>query len=273
MHGADAAIDAAALERFRARYGEIALPPLAVVIAAYNEADNIGPVVAGIPRKVRDLDVAVIVVDDGSADATADVAARHGALVVVPGANRGQGAALRLGYRVAREFGARYIATTDADGQYDATELPTIVGPLVDGVADFVSGSRRLGRAETTDRVRHAGVRVYAALISVLTRQRVTDPANGFRAMRAEVTAHVTLDQPQYQATELLIGARYRGFRIAERPTTMRQRSSGASKKGSNLVYGYRFGRVILGTWWREVRRNRREGRRLSSPPSTTPVS
>ena len=200
--------DDQAIERFRARYGEAPLAPLAVVIAAYNEADSIGPVLDAIPREVCGLGVSLVVVDDGSRDGTAEVASRHGALVVEPGVNRGQGAALRLGYRVARERGSHYIATTDADGQYDATELPLIVGPVVAGEADFVSCSRRLGRAETTDRVRHAGVRLYAALISLLIRQRITDPANGFRAMVAELTAEVTLEQPQYQATELLIGAR-----------------------------------------------------------------
>jgi glycosyltransferase involved in cell wall biosynthesis len=267
-------VDDAALERFRSEYGDehgaVTLAPLTVVIAAYNEAANIGSVVETIPREVCGLAVSVVVVDDGSSDGTADVVRQHtgsSAYVVEPKVNRGQGAALRLGYRVAREMGARYIATTDADGQYEAAELPLVVAPLVAGEADFVTGSRRLGRAETTDRFRHAGVYVYAWLVSLLTRKRVTDTSNGMRAMRAAVTAHVTLEQPQYQASELLVGTIYRGFRVTERATTMHDRSSGASKKGGNLVYGYRYGRVIVRTWWRELRRNRREGRRLGDPP------
>jgi glycosyltransferase involved in cell wall biosynthesis len=265
-----AAIDDTAIARFRAEYPGVALKPLTVVIAAYNEAGNIAPVVAGIPRDVCGLGVSVVVVDDGSRDDTADVVRRHADVdtyVVEPVVNRGQGAALRLGYRVAREHGARFIATTDADGQYDANELPLIVAPLVAGEADFVTGSRRLGRAETDDRFRHAGVHVYAWLVSLLARQRITDTSNGLRAMRAEVTAHVTLAQPQYQASELLLGTIYRGFRVTERATTMHQRNSGASKKGGNVLYGYRYGRVVVGTWWRELRRNRREGRRLGDPP------
>lgn len=265
-------VDRVAIDRFRVDAPAGGLAPLAIVIAAYNEADSIGPVIDAIPREVCGLAVDIVVVDDGSRDATAEVAARHGALVVRPGVNRGQGAALRLGYRVARECGAQLIATTDADGQYDASELPLIIEPLVSDAADFVSGSRVLGRALTTDRMRLAGVRVYARLLTLLTRRHITDPANGFRAMRADLTAAVTLEQPQYQATELLIGAVYRGFRTTERATTMHMRSSGASKKGGNLLYGYRFGRVIIGTWWRELRRNRREGRTLASAAPRTDV-
>ena len=270
-------VDNAALARFRAEYGtsgdgagDVALPPVAVVIAAYNEATNIGQVIDAVPREVCGLPVSVVVVDDGSSDDTAAVVRGHGGYAVEPLVNRGQGAALRLGYRAAREGGARFIATTDADGQYDASELPLIVGPLVEGTADFVSGSRRLGRAETHDRVRLAGVRFYAGMIGVLTRTPITDPANGFRAMTAKVTEQVTLEQPQYQATELLIGAIYRGFRVTERATTMRERHSGGSKKGNNLLYGYRFGKVIVSTWWREARRARRDGGRLGAPTTRT---
>ena len=103
--------------------------------------------------------------------------------------------------------------------------------------------------------MRATGVVVFGALISVLTGQRITDPANGLRAMRAEVTAEVELRQPQYQATELLIGAALRGFRVAEVPVVMYQRRAGTTKKGGNLAYGARVGRVIVGTWWRARRR------------------
>jgi hypothetical protein len=70
--------------------------------------------------------------------------------------------------------------------------------------------------------------------------------------MRAEVTAAVTLDQPQYQASELLLGVISHGFRVLEVPATMRVRAAGSTKKGSNLRYGARYARVMLGTWWRE---------------------
>jgi hypothetical protein len=226
--------------------------PLAVVIAAYDEEGSIAEVVTSLPAQAGGLPLEVIVVVDGALDGTAARGEQAGALVCDVAVNRGQGAALRLGYFLARTRGARIIATTDADGQYDAAELGRVVAPVVEGTADFVTGSRRLGSELTTDGLRHAGVVFFGLLISVLTGQRVTDPACGLRAMRAEVTAAVTLEQPQYQASELMIATALAGYRLAEVPITMRPRSAGTTKKGGNVLYGVRFTRVVLGTWWRD---------------------
>lgn len=228
---------------------------LAVVIAAYNESDNLPAVLADMPSRVLGLSVVTLVVDDGSADATAAAARSGGALVAVLPENCGQGVALRLGYRLAREMAAPYIATLDADGQYDPAELADVVAPLLSGDADFVTGSRRLGRAESPTLTRRVGTRVFARLVSLLVGQRVTDTSNGLRAMRAEVTGKVTLRQQQYQASELLIGAMAAGYRVVEVPTVIHRRLSGRSKKGPNLLYGYRYAGVVLSTWWRERRR------------------
>ena len=267
---AAAAADDVAVTDFRAQYGDVALAPVSIVVAAYNEADSIGDVLAKLPAEVLGLDVDVIVVDDGSSDGTGTVAQAAGAWVARLEPNRGQGAALRVGYRIAREGGASYIVTTDADGQYDAADIPELLRPLVEDEADFVSGSRRLGREETTDRLRSLGVRVFARVIRTVTGAPISDPANGLRAMRAELTGVVTLSQPQYQASELLIAALVQGFRVTERPTTMRPRAAGASKKGGNLAYSFRFAGVVFGTWRRE-RRLRRSAARRSSPRGRTP--
>jgi glycosyltransferase involved in cell wall biosynthesis len=230
--------------------------PLAIVIPAYNEEPSVAEVVAEIPGEAAGLQTELIVVVDGSSDATAARATEAGALVCDVPVNRGQGAALRLGYWLARARGARVIATIDADGQYEPRELGRVVEPILAGEADFVSGSRRLGTELTTDRVRHLGVLVFGALFSLLVRHRITDPACGVRAMRAEVTAAVTLEQPQYQASELMISAALNGFRLAEVPTTMRDRGShaGHTKKDGNWRYGVRFARAALHTWWRDRR-------------------
>jgi glycosyltransferase involved in cell wall biosynthesis len=228
--------------------------PLAVVIPAYNEEPTVASVVKEVPARNAGLGTEVIVVVDGARDATAAQASAAGALVCDVPINRGQGAALRLGYWLARARGARVIATIDADGQYEAAEIADVVQPILDGRADFVSGSRRLGAELTTDRIRHLGVIVFGALFSLLVRHRVTDPACGIRAMRSDLTAAVRLEQPQYQASELMISAALHGFRLAEVPTTMRDRGVHATgtKKGGNFGYGVRFARAALHTWKRD---------------------
>lgn len=238
---------------FLRRYEDKPPADLAVVMAAYNEQESVGHVVKDTPREVAGLSTEVIVVVDGSTDDTALVAEEAGALVCNVAENRGQGASLRLGYHLARERGARYIITTDADGQWLADDMERVMAPVLAGEADFVNGSRRLGSTANQDFARNAGVVVFAALISALTGKRVTDPASGLRAMTAELTAAVVLDQPQYQSAELLISAAMGGFRIVEVPIYMQKRHSGKSKKGGNLAYGWRFGKVVVRTWLREL--------------------
>ena len=238
--------------------------PLAIVIPAYNEEPTVAEVIREISDAAAGLALEIIVVVDGSRDNTAREAACAGALVCDVPVNRGQGAALRLGYWLARARGAQIICTIDADGQYEPSEIAAVVQPIVAGRADFVSGSRRLGTELTTDATRHLGVIVFGAILTVLTRHRITDPACGLRAMRAEVAAAVTLEQAQYQASELQISAALNGFRLAEVPTTMRDRGIHATgtKKGGNFGYGVRFARAAIHTW----RRDRRAARMRLRP-------
>jgi glycosyltransferase involved in cell wall biosynthesis len=179
--------------------------------------------------------------------------------------NCGHGIALRVGYQLAREHGARFIVTLDGDGQWDPADVPTVLQPLLSGEADFVIGSRVLGRSENRDLLRQAGVHVFAALVRLMTGVVVTDTSSGLRAMRAEVTASVRQEQVQYQTAELLIGAIYAGYRVVERPVVMHERIAGESKKGLDLVYGFRYARVILTTWWR-ARRARERVARVGEP-------
>jgi hypothetical protein len=172
---------------------------------------------------------------------------------------------LRLGYRVARENGARFIVTSDGDGQTNPDDLAVVLEPVMTDRADFVNGSRRLGVTHGTDAVRNTGVVVFAKIISLLTRTPVTDTANPIRAFRAELTAELVLTEPQYQAPDLLIGAIMHGCRFEERPVTVRTRISGVSKKGGNLLYGLYYGRAVARTWLRE-RRSRPVRQPLSEP-------
>ena len=103
-----------------------------------------------------------------------------------------------------------------------------------------------LGAAETDDGFRQAGVHVFGALVRLLTGSEVTDTSSGFRAMRAEVTETVRQEQVQYQTSELLIGALAQGYRVVERPITMRKRMAGRARRATTSSTGCGTRRVIL---------------------------
>ena len=239
---------------FRRRHPDAAFGPVLVLITSYLEAANIGPVLKAVPDEVANLGVSTLVVVDGGDDGTEDIVVQAGAYCASLPVNMGQGVALRLGYELAGAHGARYVVTVDADGQNDPAELPQILEPLLAGEADFVIASRRLGTDHTSDRVRRAGVVFFSTVINRITRQRLTDTSNGFRALRIEVLQDVRLEQDQYQTAELIISAAARGWRLAEVPTVWHPRASGTSKKGRNAVFALNYARVVLRTWRREHR-------------------
>ncbi len=133
-------VERGAAAGFLAAIPRAAGAPLAVVIPAYNEEPTVADGGPESPGEAAGLRTEVIVVVDGARDGTAERAPRAGALVCDVPVNRGQGAALRLGYWLARARGAQVIATIDADGQYEPGELDRVVEPILSGRADFVSG-------------------------------------------------------------------------------------------------------------------------------------
>lgn len=226
---------------------------MVALIAALDEEASLADVLTSMPTQSHGLGIGVLVVDDGSTDSTAQVARRGGARVARFDVNLGHGRALRFGYRLAIERGARYIVTLDADGQNDPAEMGALLDPILNDDADFVIASRRLGRDETTNRLRASGVVVFALLTSTLTGTYLSDTSNGYRALRAEVVEQVLdhLIQDQYQTAELLLHVLRRGWRVRQVAATWHPRSAGESKKGSDLAYGLRYARVLFDTWWR----------------------
>ena len=222
-----------------------------VCVPAFEEADNLPGVIAEIPATVAGLPTHILVIDDGSADATAAVASGLGAHVVRHPVNSGQGAALQTGYLVAERLGADIVVTLDADGQHDPAEIERLVGPIVRDEADFVVGSRRMGASDSESRARDAGISVYTRLINLLGGTQISDIANGYRAIRASRLSEISFTEDQFHNPELLLGAARAGLRVVDVPVTIRRRASGQSKKGTNLRYGVGFLRVMLKTWLR----------------------
>ncbi len=222
-----------------------------VGLPALDEAENLPAVLARMPKTVRDRPVGVVVIDDASEDGTGEVAYEHGAAVVRHPFRRGQGAALRVVYDLARKVDADVVVTLDADGQHRPEEIEAVVGPILDGAADFVIGSRLLGQGEGGSRARSLGIRLINRMINLLAGTKISDCSSGFKAIAVPRLADIVLREDQFQAGEAIVSAAHHGLRIAEAPITVLPRAAGTSKKGHDLAYGLGFTRTILKTWWR----------------------
>src|SRR5205823_2428266 len=229
-------IENLALEQFE-QFGhpEAFAGGIAVVIPAYNESENIHHVLGALPERVCGMPLHAIVIDDGSSDRTTEAAREAGAAAIRLPLNRGQGAALRTGYRLALATGADVVVTMDADGQHRADELPRLVGPVVDGTADVVNGSRVLGDADPSHAAREMGIWLFAKLLSVLTWGRVSDPACGYRAVRTTALRGLEFRQDQFHNSEFIVEASKKKLRSIEVPVTVAGRLSGASKKPAHF--------------------------------------
>ena len=247
-----AVLEGIASERFRSS-GEAAdfHGRIAVVIPAYNEAESIGAVLAAIPKRVCEREVRVLVVDDGSRDGTDEVALATGVAVARHVTNRGGGAALRTGYRLMVDAGAEIVVTLDADGQHLPAEMENLVRPLLEGEADVAHGSRVLGRADRNHLARELGIVFFNRVVSLITRTRVTDCSNGYRAVRATVLPLLVLRQEQFHTSEFMIEAIKRGVPAIEVPVTVERRTHGSSKKPAVVRYGVGFANAIVRTWLR----------------------
>lgn len=224
---------------------------LAVVMPAYNEADNISAVLGEMPTEVYDMPVQPIVIADGCTDATEDVASRLGAVVIRRDLRRGSGAAVRLGYTAALRGRARMIVTLDADGQHDPKEMQSLVEPLLGNRADMVQGSRVLGSFEVESKARKWGVAVFAKLLTTLGRTKITDPSTGYRAITAEALRRLRLKQDQFYVSEVILDAARKGLRVVEVPITLRRRAGGITKKPTTIRYAWGFSKAIMRTWLR----------------------
>ena len=244
-------VDYMALQRLKESGWEPIPGACAVVIPAYNEADNLPAVLGQMPGEVEGLPTMPIVIADGCTDDTEAVAARFGAGVIRRDLRRGSGAAVRLGYKAALEAGAKVVVTLDADGQHDPKEMHRLVEPLIAGDCDMVQGSRILGSFEIESNVRMYGVKVFAKLLSALSRTRISDPSTGYRAMTATALRRLDLRQDQFYVSEVILDSARKGLNVIEVPITFRKRASGVTKKPTSLKYAWGFSKAIFRTWMR----------------------
>jgi glycosyltransferase involved in cell wall biosynthesis len=236
-----AAVRSAAAER-----GRVTVPTVAIVMSALDESESIAEVLGDLPEEVSGLAVVPVVVDDGSTDATADIAGQAGAVVVRHPMNLGQGEGLRSGFATAEALGADVVVTMDADGQHDPAELSALVGPVVSDEADYVQGSRFLGRYDDAGSVRDVGIRFFTGLINLLARTRITDCTNGYRAIRVRELTRLDLVEDRFSASEILIETAAAGLRMREVPVHIRSRHAGTSRKPGGIRYPLGYLAVVL---------------------------
>ena len=211
-----------------------------VIIPAYQEEAALPAVLDELAR-LGAYDV--LVVDDGSIDATAEVAKAKGAVVAQLPFNLGIGAALRTGFRYAHKHGYERVVQLDADGQHDPNEIPLLLAQL-DAGADMVVGTRFLesGSVYEVGRLRFGAMRFLRLAVHLLAGQRFSDTSSGFRGFSKSMTEFFARTYPQeyMESVEALLLACYGGFRVVEIPAEMRQRAGGRpSSRNFKLLYHY----------------------------------
>jgi glycosyltransferase involved in cell wall biosynthesis len=225
------------------------------IVPALNEEGAIGSVIDEI--RAFDATFDVVVIDDGSADRTRDVAAARGAHVLRLPFNLGIGGAVQTGFRYAFENGYELAVRVDGDGQHDPAELPKIVQPVLDGAADICVGSRFAGeRSYRSSRSRRVGIHLLAWIVSRIIGQRVTDTTSGFQALNRRGIALFAADYPHdYPEVEATVMVAKHRLRLVEVPVTMRERVAGRSSITA-LRSVYYMAKVLLAIFVNVFRRN-----------------
>lgn len=196
------------------------------IIPAFNEERSIGEVVS---KSLKYLDY-VIVINDGSKDKTAEKAIEAGAYVFNHDMNKGLGISVKDGFKEALRLEADIILTIDADGQYDADEIPKLLTIAEKKEADIVLGSRFLGTIEEMGPIKKLGNKVFTWCVNRFAGLHLTDSQTGFRAIRKEVLLEVPITSDYTYTQELIIRASEEGFRILEVPVKFLKRRYGKSK-------------------------------------------
>jgi glycosyltransferase involved in cell wall biosynthesis len=202
------------------------------IVPAFNEADAIGATIGAIRRLAPDFDV--LVVDDGSVDATAALARAAGAAVLRLPFNLGIGAAVQSGYVYAEERGYEVAVQVDGDGQHDPRHIHDLLERLKgDPELNMVTGSRFLqseGDGYRSSAMRRVGIRVFSRVVSRITGQPVTDPTSGFRMIDRSGIELFARDYPHdYPEVEAILLMHANRLRSCETPVVMGPRVSGES--------------------------------------------
>jgi len=224
---------------------------LVVTIPAYNEESTISGVIAEIPQRVDGVSsVQVLVVDDGSTDGTVAVAQKAGAdKIVRHRGNKGLGATFRDALDAALGMGADIIVNIDADGQYNALDIPALVAPIIDNRADIVLGWRDIGKLDFMPIGKRIGNRLATRATRMLSGFPVKDAQTGFRAFSRDAALRMYLSGGYTYVQETLMQAKYKGMAIEQVPVEFRALKGKSRLISSIFSYAARASRVIFITF------------------------
>ena len=233
---------------------------------ARDEEPRLGGVLERMPAAACGMPVDLLVVDDGSRDATPDLARAAGATVISHERSRGLGAALRTGLETARDQGYAAAVYLDGDGEYDPAELARVLDPVARGRADYVLGSRFLGHRDGMTWHRTLANRAATALLATLMETVLSDGQTGYRALSATALSRFRIAHDYNYAQVLTLSLWGAGIDPVEVPITYSRRTSGSSF----VRYPEYFARVVPAVWreWRSSRRTR-----ATSPTAMAPAS
>jgi glycosyltransferase involved in cell wall biosynthesis len=235
------------------------------IVPAYNEAEAIATTVAAIRRHAPDFDV--VVVDDGSSDATSERAREAGAVVLRMPFNLGIGGAVQSGYIYALEHGYDVAVQVDGDGQHDPRHIHDLLSRMkADPQLNMVTGSRFLAPGNEGYRSsgpRRIGIRMFSGVVSAITGQRVTDPTSGFRMTNRQGIELFARDYPHdYPEVEAIVLMHFHNLRSCEIPVVMRPRLTGESAISSTQSVYYMV-KVLLAVVIGLFRRRPAAGQRM----------
>ena len=225
---------------------------LVVTIPAYNEEKTIANVIKEIPREIEGIDsVDVVVIDDGSTDGTVRQAIESGAdSVVSHKRNEGLGVTFKHGLEAAVGMGADIIVNIDGDGQYNATEIPALVRPVLENRADIVLGWRNINKLDFMPKGKKIGNKVATWVTRRTSGLPIEDAQSGFRAFSQEAALRMNLSGKYTYVQETIMEAKYKGLKIEQMPIEFRPRIGESRLIPSLATYARRAGSIILGTYW-----------------------
>lgn len=226
---------------------------LAILMPALNEDETIGKVIDSIPPHFDSIDeVKIIVVDDGSTDRTGEIALSKNAIVVRHTKTQGVGKSFQDGLEKALEIKADILATIDADGQFDTSEIKKLITPITGGEADFVTGSRFIDKSfipKNMPWIKQWGNRRVANIISWATGKKFYDVSCGFRAYNSEAMLKLNLFGKFTYTQETFLDLAFKGLAIKEVPVTVQYFEGRKSRVASSiLAYAGKSANIIFRT-------------------------